>query len=135
MKGGPKGRLAPEVAEREGEARLASEALRSKAGTRGLDAAEGGGEADKDNGGAYPRRGEAVGRAIMKIEAARTYRDTKLGRVVAAGEEIDADKERADLLVGIGYARKSKAGAASLTPEEKGREASEGSPKGDSGKD
>ena len=59
----------------------------------------------------------------MKIEAVRTYRDTKLGRVVAAGEEIDADKERADLLVGIGYARKSKAGAASLTPEEKGLEA------------
>ena len=41
----------------------------------------------------------------MKLEALKTYRDTVLERVVNVGETIDAEKERAEMLIKIGYAQ------------------------------
>ena len=41
----------------------------------------------------------------MKLEAIKTYRDVVLGKVVKAGETIEADKERTEKLIKIGYAQ------------------------------
>ena len=41
----------------------------------------------------------------MKLEALKTYRDMALGKVVKAGETIETDKERAETLIKIGYAK------------------------------